>query len=52
MINHKGETITSETRILSAREAENYAIDFKERNPNAIRMTYEEFQAEMRKIKK
>ncbi len=52
MLNSEGTQISNdETRIMSAREGENYGVEFKERNPNAKRMTYEEFQVEMRKIR-
>ena len=51
MLNRDGIQISNdETRVMSAREGENYGIEFKERNSNAKRMTYEEFQAEMGKI--
>jgi len=38
MKNYKGEEITSETRVMSAREGENYGIAFREENKNIITM--------------
>jgi len=40
------------TRILSNREAESFKYQWEGENPNAISMTFEEFQQKIKEVKK